>query len=884
VRQDRGMDQLVAFVVAQSNAVLDFKKIRNALRDVLPAYMIPNHFELTQELPRMISGKIDRKALKKIELTTPVVADAVEEPKTPTEASLLAAARKVFGTEALPLEADFFLDMGGHSLLAARFISVVRETPSLASLTLQEVYSARTLRAMAGLLDERAPVGGFKALDLSFEAPPLLRRFWCGVAQALTLPFILGLVTAQWLGVFVTYIMLAGEEYSFWVQLVALLGIYAVLTIVTGLISIGLKWVVIGRTKPGRYPLWGAYYFRWWLANHLQPLVHIKWLQGSPLIRVYLRMLGAKIGSDAIISDITAGAIDLVSIGEGASIGSKVKIANAEVVGNELIIGTVTLGKDVYIGTSNVIGYDVVMDDHAETGDLTTIPAGTHVRCAEKWDGSPGQCIGLVDVAALPEHPKASAMRKGVLTTLYALVLLMIPPVSLLPIFPAFALFDKIDDQISDWLEVSYLWYLPVLTWPTSILLILFSVGLICAIRWVVLPRVSGGTYSIYSGFYFRKWIVSLATEVILETLSSLYATIYMRTWYRIMGAKIGKGAEISTNLAGRYDITAIGANNFIADEVVLGDEDVRRGYMTLAKVQTGGQVFVGNDAVVPPGCMIPEGVLIGIKSKPPANEMMREGDTWFGSPPIKLPTRQKFDGVAANWTYHPTAWKKLGRAVFEALHMSFPSMLFISCGILTVEVFLSDAIKAGQWGKLFVLFMCASVLISVFMALMCALVKWLLMGVYKPVMKPMWSWWAMRTEAVAVLYWGLGGRVLFEHLRGTPFLPWMLRVFGAKIGKGVWMNSTDITEFDCVHVGDYCAINELSALQTHLYEDRVMKVGRVTLGRGVTVGAGATVLYDSHIGDYVQLGNLTVVMKGESMPPHTRWHGAPAVPDAGTH
>ena len=49
-------------------------------------------------------------------------------------------------------------------------------------------------------------------------------------------------------------------------------------------------------------------------------------------------------------------------------------------------------------------------------------------------------------------------------------------------------------------------------------------------------------------------------------------------------------------------------------------------------------------------------------------------------------------------------------------------------------------------------------------------------MGRYKPVMKPMWSCWAMRTEAVAVMYWGLAGKVLLEHLRGTPFLPWVLR------------------------------------------------------------------------------------------------------------
>ena len=63
-----------------------------------------------------------------------------------------------------------------------------------------------------------------------------------------------------------------------------------------------------------------------------------------------------------------------------------------------------------------------------------------------------------------------------------------------------------------------------------------------------------------------------------------------------------------------------------------------------------------------------------------------------------------------------------------------------------------------------------------------------------------------MRTEAVAVIYSGLAGRVLLEHLQGTPFLPWVLRLFGSKFGRGVFMDMTDITEFDCVSVGDFVA------------------------------------------------------------------------------
>lgn len=875
LRTDDEIERLVAFVVAEPGIAVDGAALRASLRDQLPPYMVPAHFEAVGSLPRMVSGKVDRKMLKAAPLTAPAAAGEQEPPRNATEAALLEAAKRVLGAQTLPLEADFFVDLGGHSLLAARFISIVRETPAYAGITLQDVYGARSLRGMAALLDGR---GVAEALDLSFTPPPFMRRFLCGLAQAAVLPIIISLSTAQWLGIFVTYLLISGEDLSLGMQILTLLGVYMALMIATGLISIALKWIVLGRTKPGIYPLWGVYYFRWWFASRVAGLVHIKWFQGTPVMRFYWRLLGARVGRDVLISDYEAGAVDLITIGEGSTLGSKTTFANGEAIGDKFILGPITLGRDVYGGSSAVFGHGCVVGDHAEIGDLTALPPGTIVGEAEIWDGTPARKIGMVDLTALPEQSQASARRRFAMTCFYILMLFVLPPISLLPIFPAFWLFDKIDDWISTWSDISYLWYLPILTWPTAMGLVAFTVFLMAGLRWAILPRVTTGSWSIHSSFYARKWTVALATEVTLETLSSLFATIYMRAWYRIMGARIGHGAEISTNLSGRYDLTAIGAGNFIADEVVFGDEDLRRGYMRLDMTRTGNQVFVGNDAVVPPGAVIPDRVLIGIKSKPPANEMMQAGDTWFGSPPIKLPTRQKVD-LGADWTYLPSAGKRWGRAVFEAFHTSFPAMLFISFGTLAVDLVLQQKIVDRDWTGLVLAFIAASVVIAVVQALICAAIKWLLMGVYKPVMKPMWSFWAMRTEAVAVLYWGLGGKVLFDYLRGTPFLPWCLKLFGAKFGRGCWLDSTDITEFDCVRMGDFCSINAHSALQTHLYEDRVMKVGRVTLGNGVCVGAGATVLYDTHVGDFAQIGLLTVIMKGENLPAHTRWEGAPAVP-----
>jgi non-ribosomal peptide synthetase-like protein len=879
LRQDDGLDQLVAFLVPETGATFDPKFLRAELRATLPPYMCPARYETREVLPRLSSGKVDRKALKKEALTAPLSVEAQEEPQSETEALLLDAAKKVLPPQTIPFDADFFMDLGGHSLLAARFVSIVRQTQRLAGVTLQDMYSGRTLRAIAALLDEKAAVAGAPK-DLSFTPPPLLRRFLCGLAQAAVVPFLLALSTAQWLGIFVSYMLLTDTDASFGQEVASLLGVYVIVQIFTVILAVAVKWIVIGRFKPGRYPIWGVYYFRWWLVQRFLNLTHIKWFQGSPLMRIYLQALGVRVGQDANISELEIGALDLVSIGEGVTIGARAKLSNVSFVGAEMIVGSIDIGPDCYIGSSCVIEENCVLEEGAEMRDLTALAPHTKVAAWEVWDGSPGRCVGSVDKESLRPHATVTNGKRSLQTFLYTLLLLAIPPVGLLPLFPAFWVFDRIDE----WLGLAaqsrrlYMAAIPIMAWPTAFVMVLVTVAFIAAVRWTILPRVREGHYSVFSWFYMRKWAVALATEVTLETLSSLYATVYMRAWYRLMGAKIGKDSEISTNLAGRYDLVEIGEKCFIADEVILGDEDVRRGWMHLEKLKTGSRVFIGNDGVLPPGAIIPDGVLVGIKSKPPANELISEGDTWFGSPPIKLPVRQKFDGGGATWTYEAPKWKKYARAVFEAVHISLPTMLFITFGTWAIEWF-GPSMLEGDYIAVFWMFVVSSTVIAAVMTLIVVAVKWLTMGRYEPVMKPMWSWWAMRTEAVAVLYWGLAGKVMLEHLRGTPFLPWFMRLFGAKIGKGCVFDMTDITEFDCVEVGDFCNLNSLCALQTHLYEDRVMKVGRVKLGSGVTVGAGSTVLYDSHVGDYARLGPLTIVMKGESIPPHTEWSGSPAAP-----
>jgi non-ribosomal peptide synthetase-like protein len=218
----------------------------------------------------------------------------------------------------------------------------------------------------------------------------------------------------------------------------------------------------------------------------------------------------------------------------------------------------------------------------------------------------------------------------------------------------------------------------------------------------------------------------------------------------------------------------------------------------------------------------------------------------------------------------------RLVRILFEAMHTSLPTAILIVMALAMSDMLASE-IDNGAWGSLFWTLMAAGLATSGILYLVAVAFKWTLIGTYKPMNRPMWSWWAMRTEAVAVFYGGLASKMLLDYLRGTPFLPWLLRPFGAKIGQGAWINSTDICEFDCTHIGDHAVLNMGSCPQTHLYEDRIMKVGRITIGEGVSIGSGSTVLYEANVGDFAEIGLLTLVMKGEAIPQGTSWVGAPA-------
>jgi non-ribosomal peptide synthetase-like protein len=153
---------------------------------------------------------------------------------------------------------------------------------------------------------------------------------------------------------------------------------------------------------------------------------------------------------------------------------------------------------------------------------------------------------------------------------------------------------------------------------------------------------------------------------------------------------------------------------------------------------------------------------------------------------------------------------------------------------------------------------------------------KWLLIGRYRPGEHPLWSFFVWRDELINAAQEQLAVSKLLGPALGTPLVALYLRAMGGRVGRGTWIETVAITEYEMIDIGDGVALNRGSCLMTHLFHDRVLRIGPAELGAGVTLAPVAAVLPDTVVGAGTWVGPHSVVMRGEELPAGTRWLGVP--------
>ncbi|MEW2160935.1 Pls/PosA family non-ribosomal peptide synthetase [Streptomyces sp. NPDC007189] len=843
-------------------------RLHERLRRALPAYMVPATLDFLDRLPVSPSGKTDRARLPRPSGRRLAASGRMAPVRDMREARVRDAWARALGVppQEVSAEADFFTDLGGHSLLAAHAVSLLREEGGGSGPTLRDLYENPTVRTFTARLYTQRGYGDGRAVECR-RVPPLrhgrVRIARAGLAQATALYCLLLLLTAP---LALSYTPHHGLLPATGAAEPAL-GVLAGYTAVRWLAPVLLARPLAAGIRPGQYPLWGATYLRLWTLDVLLlGLSPVRMLSGSTLMGPYLRLLGARVGSHTTIATSVIGLPALLRIGNEAAIGYGATLRPWQVADGWVTIAPITVGARAYVGANAVcspgaeLGPGAALGEQSLAGPGETIPAGC------RRAGSPARPVEELSPLAeslLNAPHSADRRRPGhVATTLLGLALLEAVPV--VAAAPGAALcwwaWRRGEPAVT------------ALFGPVFVATVCLVVGVG---KRVVLRRTPVGVHSVRSGLGVRKWVADKLLEESLALTNSLYATLYTAPWLRLLGARVGRGAEVSTVAHIDPDLLTLRDGSFVADMAGIGVAAFAADRMAVAPSEVGERAFVGNAALVPAGSRLGPGCLVGVGSVSPAGPVPADS-TWLGSPALRLPVRQDSGQYPEHMTFRPTRRAVLGRLAAEFVRTTLPATLPAVGGFGCLLALSHLARRAGP---------VVTPLVSPLLAMgataavvgCCALAKWTVAGRYRPRVEPLWSLFVRRTEFVTGLFEGAAVPAGVGALVGTPFLPPVLRLFGARIGRRTWIGTTYLTEFDLVEVGDDAAIGMHVSLQTHLFEDRVMKMSTVTVGPGASVGPRTVVLYDAVVGAGTRLGALSLVMKGEHLPAGTDWQGLPA-------
>jgi myxalamid-type nonribosomal peptide synthetase MxaA len=164
-----GSRRLVAYLMKEGEAAPDPGELRRFLAGRLPSYMIPSTFVVRTDLPRTLSGKVDRSALRESGSAEAAAAGHPRRnPRNELESTLAGYLEELLHVPRVEVEDDL-LELGCHSLLLVRFQSRVREGLGV-ELPLADILRNPSVGALARLLETGGRGAGITPEQLAVEA------------------------------------------------------------------------------------------------------------------------------------------------------------------------------------------------------------------------------------------------------------------------------------------------------------------------------------------------------------------------------------------------------------------------------------------------------------------------------------------------------------------------------------------------------------------------------------------------------------------------------------------------------------------------------------------------------------------------------------------
>ncbi|WP_433730218.1 Pls/PosA family non-ribosomal peptide synthetase [Nocardia sp. CA-129566] len=226
--------------------------------------------------------------------------------------------------------------------------------------------------------------------ERTFDPPPRLKVFRGIVETCRLIPvlvtFAIGLgvlFTLAWIAESVGYLaaaLLSG---------VVLLAAGAI----AGASSVVAKWLLVGRIGAEEHPLWSSFVWRNEVADTFVETVAAPWFAraatGTPVLNLWLRGLGAKIGRGVWCESYWLPEADLVTLGDGATVERGCVVQTHLFHDRIMAMDTVTLGAGATLGPHCVALPAASIGDGATIGPASLVMRGDTVPASTRWWGNP---------------------------------------------------------------------------------------------------------------------------------------------------------------------------------------------------------------------------------------------------------------------------------------------------------------------------------------------------------------------------------------------------------------------------------------------------------------------------------------------------------------
>jgi non-ribosomal peptide synthetase-like protein len=162
---------------------------------------------------------------------------------------------------------------------------------------------------------------------------------------------------------------------------------------VAGAMATIAKWVIVGRTKAVDYPLWSSFIWRNEVVDTFVEMVAAPWFAnaaaGTPVLALWLRTLGAKIGKGVWCETYWLPEADLITLGDGVSVNRGCVLQTHLFHDRVCSMSTVTFGPGSTLGPHGIILPAASIGAGATIGPVSLVMRGESVPAGSRWAGNP---------------------------------------------------------------------------------------------------------------------------------------------------------------------------------------------------------------------------------------------------------------------------------------------------------------------------------------------------------------------------------------------------------------------------------------------------------------------------------------------------------------